>query len=546
MKSLDSVIFKNSIRRDERIGKTSNEKVFSALSFLVVFFFFTIIMIGVSKYVTYKLDEFEQTYAFVNILLLVNFFILFTKSIFESLNILYFSKDLKILLRMPLKPISILHSKLINMIISEYLTEILMLAIPMIVYGRFVHVGILFYVYMIGILLVLPVIPIMMTSLIIAIIMRFTNMIKNKSKSMYITIILTTLIVGIVIGLLNYNSSVSGEEFESAVLVANGLSESVSDFLVLIKQSQNVLLNYNRLEGFWNFLIYLAESIAVYVVIIWIMSKIYLDGAKGATINSSRGNRRNNKLELKDFKKKSISKAYWKKEWKTMLRTPIFFLQCIAMPIAYPILVFVIMYAFVNFARSIGIDALSEFYHRIMTTWGIAVFVSIGQVFYMMNFSSIIAISREAQSSILVKYLPIDFGKQIQWKLCIGILTNLVSGIIVTITYYLIIQNLAYTILIFFILLNINLIGEKAKILIDLRNPQTTWDSEYTMMKQNTNVMYELFYTFIMMVILIITSFFFRNSIVFLLFLMTIVIIVNVAISEYIHDHKEKLMRKII
>ncbi|MBR1540574.1 MAG: hypothetical protein IJ629_05385 [Clostridia bacterium] len=148
MKSLNSVIFKNSIRRDERIGKTSNEKLFSAVSFLVVFAFFSLIMIGVSKYVTRKLDEFEQTYAFVNILLLVNFFVLFTKSIFESLNILYFSKDLKILLRMPLKPISILHSKLINMVISEYLTEILMLAIPMIVYGRFVGVRpIVLFVY---------------------------------------------------------------------------------------------------------------------------------------------------------------------------------------------------------------------------------------------------------------------------------------------------------------------------------------------------------------------------------------------------------------
>ena len=140
MRSLDSVIFKNSRRRDERIGKSANEKLFSVLSFVVVFVFFAIVMIGISKYVTKKLDEFKQTYAFVNILLLINFFILFTKSIFESLNVLYFSKDLNILLRMPLEPISILHSKLTNMFISEYLTEILMLAIPMMVYGIYTKV----------------------------------------------------------------------------------------------------------------------------------------------------------------------------------------------------------------------------------------------------------------------------------------------------------------------------------------------------------------------------------------------------------------------
>lgn len=280
MRSLDIVIFKNSRRRDERIGVSSSEKLFSALAFAVVFAFFAIIMIGISRYVTRRLDEFEQTYAFINILLLINFFILFTKSIFESLNVLFFSKDLKILLRMPIRAIDILNSKLKNMIISEYLTEILMLAIPMIVYGTYTKVGILFYLYMIGILVILPIIPIMITSLIIAIIMRFTNLIKNKSKSMYITIIFTTLIVGILIGLFNSNSGVSTSGFKDAVLVANGLAESISDFFVLIKPSMNILLNYDNLSGLTNFILYVAESIIVYVAILWIMSMIYLKGAK--------------------------------------------------------------------------------------------------------------------------------------------------------------------------------------------------------------------------------------------------------------------------
>ncbi len=144
MKSLDNVILKNSIRRDERIGKTKKEKFFGGVSFVIVFVFLAIIMTFTSIYVTVRLDEIDQTYSFVNILLLMNFFILFTKSVFESLNVLYFSKDLQILLRMPLKPISILHSKLQNMIISEYPMEIVMLAIPMIVYGIFTKVEIRF------------------------------------------------------------------------------------------------------------------------------------------------------------------------------------------------------------------------------------------------------------------------------------------------------------------------------------------------------------------------------------------------------------------
>lgn len=86
----------------------------------IIFIFLAVLMGITSFYITTKMEEFEQTYAFVNILLLMNFFLLFAKSIFESLNVLYFSKDLKVLLRMPIKTKDILHAKLLDMIVSEY------------------------------------------------------------------------------------------------------------------------------------------------------------------------------------------------------------------------------------------------------------------------------------------------------------------------------------------------------------------------------------------------------------------------------------------
>ena len=133
MKSLTNVIFKNS--------KRTNQKGFlSFLAFSIVFVTLSVAMIAISYVVTKKLIEINQSYTFINILLVMNFIILFTKSIFESLNVLYFSKDLKILLRIPIKPKDILHAKFINMIISEYEMETIMLAIPMAIYGMLTKV----------------------------------------------------------------------------------------------------------------------------------------------------------------------------------------------------------------------------------------------------------------------------------------------------------------------------------------------------------------------------------------------------------------------
>ena len=546
MNSLIGVIFKNTKRRDNKNKITKKEIFLNALSFIIVFLFLALIMGIISIYITIKLNEIEQTYAFINILLLLNFILLFAKSVFESLNVLYFSKDLKTLLRFPLKSKDILNAKLINMIISEYEMELIMLAIPMIIYGIFTKAQFLFYLYMIIILLILPVIPILITSFIISIIMRFTNSIKNKSKVMYLTIFLSIFILGIVTSLFSINSNLKFSSFENMILTANGLSEQISDSFILIKPIMNTLLNYNNIIGLQNLIIYIIESFVCYKIIVFLMSKIYLKGAIGTTINSSRGKEVfGEKLDLKDFKKKNKYITYLKKELKILSRTPIFLLQCIIMPIVYPILVFLIMASFIGFANSVGVDALAEFYDRLLNVSGTAIFLSIGQVFYMMNFCSIIAISKESKNSIIAKYIPIKLNKQFNIKISIGIILNIISGILVSIVYYICTKNILKTIILFIVLNFINLICEKFKILIDLKRPQISWDNEYTMMKQNTNVLYELFYTLIVIGILMIISNFIKNILLYLIFVLILGIIINGVINEYVFKKQDYIFRKV-
>ena len=278
MKSLTKVIYKNSKRKNEEISK-NNSVPLASLAFLIVFLTLTITMASFSYTVTKGLLGIGQTYAFVNILFLMNFFILFTKSVFESLNVLYFAKDLRVLLKMPIKPKDILNSKFINMIISEYQMEIIMLGVPMVVYGILTKATFLFYIYMILVLLILPIIPIMITSLIIAVIMRFTNFIKNKSKVMYITIIVTLFIIGFITMGMNTETEFSVNVFRNIILKANGLAEAIADYFVLIKPIMNTMLNYNNLVGMQNLIIYILENIVCYYLILNIISKIYLKGA---------------------------------------------------------------------------------------------------------------------------------------------------------------------------------------------------------------------------------------------------------------------------
>ena len=542
--SLTTIILKNTKRGD--IKNTKKDNALSVVSFIIVFGFLAILMISASIYVTYNLAKFEQTYAFVNILLLMNFILLFAKSIFESLNVLYFSKDLKVLLRMPIKPHKILHAKLFNMIISEYEMELIMLAIPMVVYAIYTNASIMFYIYMIGILLFLPVIPIVITSLIISIIMRFTNIIKNKNHVMYLTIILAIILLGAFTNTISTPIDSSVSNFETIALQANGLAESIADSFVLIKPIMNTLLNYDNVNGLKNIIIYILESIICYIACIFIMSKIYVKGAIGATVNGSKRKAKESKeITLKDVKRKNKYTSYLSKEFKILSRTPIFLIECIVMPVIYPIFVLIILVFMINFANKVGVDLMAEFYTRILEPIGQAIFLSIGQAFYMMNFASIIAVSKESKSSLLTKYMPMKLNKQFKLKTFVGGFINEITTIIISICYYICGKNVIQTILLFMILTIINLIGEKFKMFIDLKNPKIDWDNEYTMMKQNTNVMKELFYTLIVVGILMIFSLIISSVNVYLIFVLICSIIIDAVINKYILKNQRRLFEKV-
>lgn len=542
MKSLTKVILKNSIRTNP----SKKSLILGGIAFSIVFLFLSIMMILFSYIVTKQLIKINQAYAFVNILLLMNFFILFAKSVFESLNVLYFSKDLKILLRMPIYPKDILHAKFFNMIISEYQMEVIMLGIPMIVYGILTKVNFLLYIYMFLVLLILPIIPILLTSLVIAIIMRFTNFIKNKNKVLYITIIISMFLMGFVTMIFSNNQTISVSGFRNIILKTNGLAESIADYFILIKPIMNTLLNYDNIDGLKNLILYYLESIICYFIIIFIISKIYLKGAIGTTINSDKNTKCEFKeLNLKDFESKKISKTYIIKEWKTLLRTPIFCIECVIMPLLYPICILAIVLFLMQFAKLVGLDLIKSFKSIVNSSLGISIFLIVGQVFYMLNFSSIIAISRDSNNAMLIKFLPIDLYKQFKIKIRIGILINTLASLIVSIAFLIFTKKLLFTFIIFLSLCFINVIGEKCKLLIDLQNPQMNWNSEYTMMKQNTNIMYELFYTFFISGCIFVISKIIIRSSIFLFTIFVITFLINFILSKYIDKKKAKLFKKI-
>ena len=535
MRGLTSIIFKNAKRND-----SNGRKFLLDLAFFIVFAVLSGTMAIFSYIITKELMEIEQSYLFINILLLINFILLFAKSIFECLNVLYFSKDLKILLRMPIKSKDIVHAKFLNMIVSEYHMESIMLGIPMIVFGLLTNANVIFYLYMIAVLIILPVIPIVITSVILAIIMRFTNKIKNKSKAMYATIILCSILIGF-LGVEFSNIIGSDMGFKALILETNGVAESIAEKFVLIKPIMNTLLNYDNINGIKNLFIYVIETVGCYIVSLLFISRIYLDGAIGTTINGETSrDRKNKELKMSDFKQYGVEKAYILKELKMTARVAIFNIQCLITPVVSTVVTLMIVISFIKFCQRFDWDVIGHLTQLLNSTIGKILILSVGQLFYMLNFNSIISISKDGRSYKIMKYIPIDMKKQIKMKMLMGELINLIPTIALSWFYYRVTNATWTTFLIFMSLLILNVVGEKFKLYLDINNPNINWDSEYTMMKNNTNVMFVLFYTLIVILALALIGGIVRNSALF----EVIVLVVLILIDMYLTIKSSKILNE--
>ena len=552
MFSLIKLVIKNS--KAGNGPKDIKERVLGILSFIIVFGTLSTVMAVASSYIIYRLRIIKQMNAFTNILLLMNFFILFAESIFETLNSLYFSKDLKQFLTMPIKPWKLILAKIINIIKSEYMMELLMLFIPMCVYGYYDFSqeipDLLYFAYTIIVLLLLPIIPIFITSLIVSIIMRVTHKIKNKNKVLYIVAILTIIAVSM-IGMNFKNDSIRINyrivDFTDMLLRTNGMSEDLSEKFIFLKPIMNIMNNYDNIDGLKNLLLFVAETIGIAGLCLTLMSKIYLKGAIGAVVGNGQSNniQKTGRLTLKDVTKKNKVFTYIIKEIKTLIRTPIFAIQCIIMPTIYPLIVYFIIMGFAFFSRYLDYNLLEAINNKFNNIQGLIVFIGVGQVFFMMNFTSIIAISRDGFNSKFMKFIPIELSKQFNIKSRLGIVLNTIPAILMTIFFNSITHNIINSLLIFAILMLLNIMGEKLKIIIDLMKPWLDWKTEYAMMKQNTNVFYELFYTLIVLGALFLFGRIINNLVAFLLTIAILLLVLNIVINILIYKKQKNLFSKI-
>ncbi|HEY8892937.1 MAG TPA: hypothetical protein VIM70_22165 [Clostridium sp.] len=416
--------------------------------------------------------------------------VIFFFGIFYAMGIFYFSMDVENLLPLPLKPWHIMGAKFTVVLIYEYLTEIIFFAPTLIAFGIKSDGGALYYAYGVVIFLLLPIVPLVMASVINMIIMRFTNIAKNKDRFRLLGgIIAMSVGVGINIYIQRFSQNISQSSItEMFAKGNNSLLSLATQIFPSTKIAVNSLVNTSNVQGFINLILFVVISVAALIIFIILGQVLYFKGVMGVSETTSKRKTLSNLELIKNTTQRSSLKVYVLKELKLLFRTPIYFINCVLMNFLWP--VFLLIPVFSQNGGGGQLKKLTELLQDGRSTG-----VVLGAFFAVMLFTSCsnsistTAITREGKNLFILKYIPMKYKEQLMAKVLSAAVLGVAGMFVVIILGIILIKLPLNLVLLMLIVGSVGiLLTSFIGIFIDLNFPKLNWDTEQKAVKQNFNV----------------------------------------------------------
>jgi len=410
--------------------------------------------------------------------------------IYYVISAFYFSRDLDILIPLPLKPFQVMFSKFAVILANEYLTIAFFVLPALVYYGILAKAGLPYWLYAVVIYLTLPVIPLAVVSLLVIGMMRAVN-ISRKKDALIIVGSLILIVLGI--GLQYVMGRTAGSSPDPQAMLrfltnSDGMVQRFGAFFPPSIWASKALARGFSAGGISNLLLFLAASLGVFYGILIAAEKLFYRGLIGIGEVSSR----KKLLSRRDMLRKVSSGrhpvlAIFAREWRIMARTPIFLLNGVLVVIIVPLIFVVMAQADISRGGSSAMLRLLASVKPIISMLAGACFMTFCSC---LNGTSSSTFSREGGQFWMSKVIPVPAKKQVIAKFFHSYFIALL-GIVVASGVLLAVFHLKATvfagalIISFAAAVALTAIG----MAIDLARPLLDWTNPQKAIKQNLNVL---------------------------------------------------------
>ncbi|RPI98004.1 MAG: hypothetical protein EHM31_12565 [Candidatus Aminicenantes bacterium] len=275
-------------------------------------------------------------------------FLILLFGMYYVVSAFYFSRDLELLIPLPLRPGEVMASKFAVIVINEYLTVAAVVLPVVLTFGVVAKAGVGYWVNAALVYAALPVIPLAVVSLLVVAMMRFINVSRKKDALILIgSILLLVLAFGLQI-VMGRSAGSGGPDTSAAAITAfftspNSLLNRVGAFFPPAIWATRAVAGGFTGEGLANLALLWGASILLFAAMVVLAEALFYRGlvGLGETTGKKRRLTRDEMSRRVSSGRRAKAAVFWR-EWKIMNRTPIFLLNGTLVAVLLPA-IFVIM-----------------------------------------------------------------------------------------------------------------------------------------------------------------------------------------------------------
>jgi ABC-2 type transport system permease protein len=477
-------------------------------------------------------------------------------SLFSVISIMFLSNDNKILLFLPLSAKQIFSARFFVVLVYTYL--ILAIFIVPILIGYGTTLGLPFSFYLIGLInmILIPIIPLSLIVLVMSYLLRYTNLAKYRDAFTYLAMgIVLTLALAFnyyftqAIGAIELNPAEIVENVRSLLTVYGNV---INRFFPYLSFALNSLISNDILEQLLNLFILIPINLTIIFVLIIFIGPVYLKTIIGS--DERRKNRKVNNVLYKN-KPKNIFISLISLEWKTLVRSPIYFLNLILIVIILPLILFgSIFFGTSASASQVELLEIIELMNGLDFNFNNPLYVSIlfGISLFLASttFIAPTAVSRLGGSAGFFKALPISYLNFINFKVFwANVLTIAPTLLYILIGYLYGFLGILEALLLVGALIPLFTLINYFGFMIDLFNPKLDWLNETQAVKQNFNTIFYMLGVWVLIAIIVSSGFLVQdlalpiNGYLFTLIVLGLSLVGNLAIVVYFKRSGYKLFK---
>ena len=477
-------------------------------------------------------------------------------SLFSVISIMFLSNDNKILLFLPLSAKQIFSARFFVVLVYTYLILAIFIVPILIGYGTTLGLPLSFYLIGFINMILIPIIPLSLIVLVMSYLLRYTNLAKYRDAFTYLAMgIVLTLALAFnyyftqAIGAIELNPAEIVENVRSLLTVYGNV---INRFFPYLSFALNSLISNDILEQLLNLFILISINLTIIFVLIIFIGPVYLKTIIGS--DERRKNRKVNNVLYKN-KPKSIFISLISLEWKTLVRSPIYFLNLILIVIILPLILFgSIFFGTSASASQVELLEIIELMNGLDFNFNNPLYVSIlfGISLFLASttFIAPTAVSRLGGSAGFFKALPISYLNFINFKVFwANVLTIAPTLLYILIGYLYGFLGILEALLLVGALIPLFTLINYFGFMIDLFNPKLDWLNETQAVKQNLNTIFYMLGVWVLIAIIVSSGFLVQdlalpvNGYLFTLIVLGLSLVGNLAIVVYFKRSGYKLFK---